>query len=94
MKDFYVGLFILILMIIFVGYKIFEIWYQPRKTIHRARKSLYKYPDWYPFKRFSISVLNEEKGIIIFNKILLVLYEVILLSLLIYILVKSLPLLN
>ena len=91
MKDFYVILSVLIIMIIFFGYKIFEIWYRPRKTIHRARKSLYKYPDWYPFKGFSISVLNEEKGIIILSKILLVFTEVSLVFILIYFLVKSLP---
>ncbi len=66
----------------YVNYLIYQVWFEPQKIIKSIRNIYYKLPNWYPLRGFYIDMMNDEKGWIIFNRILSILIEVFLIGVL------------
>jgi hypothetical protein len=57
-------------------YFLYESWIKPKKALKRSRNAAYRVPDWYPFRRLSIDMANDEKFTISFNKIMSIIGEI------------------
>jgi len=65
-----------ILALIYMTYFLYESWIKPKKALKRSRNAAYRVPDWYPFRRLSIDMANDEKFTISFNKIMSIIGEI------------------